>query len=258
MSLFEHEQIRQMKPGEFKVYNYITSHMEEIPKMNIRQLAEATGVSTTTVLRLCEKAGCEGYTELKYRVRQELGRRKKACVYDPVPAMQFIRNSEQDGEFLRNMDRAAGICENAGMIILCGDGGSAMLARYGAYLLNSAGKAYGAYLLNSAGKAAFSAENGSTLSCPDLDRGNVLLVLSASGDDGETVEQINRYKAAGAFVISVTNTGQCPAAQMADISFACYMPEIYGETDHISRISQIPAVYILERLAAAVQGVKTE
>ena len=88
MSLFEHEQIRQMKPGEFKVYNYITSHMEEIPKMNIRQLAEATGVSTTTVLRLCEKAGCEGYTELKYRVRQELGRRKKACVYDPVPAMQ--------------------------------------------------------------------------------------------------------------------------------------------------------------------------
>lgn len=246
MSLFEHEQIRQMKPGEFKVYNYITSHMEEIPKMNIRQLAEATGVSTTTVLRLCEKAGCEGYTELKYRVRQELGRRKKACVYDPVPAMQFIRNSEQDGEFLRNMDRAAGICENAGMIILCGDGEGAMLARYGAYLLNSAGK------------AAFSAENGSALSCPDLDRGNVLLVLSAQGDDGETVARINRYKAAGAFVISVTNTGQCPAAQMADISFACYMPEIYGEADHISRISQIPAVYILEKLAAAVQGVKTE
>ena len=64
-----------MKPGEFKVYNYITSHMEEIPKMNIRQLAEAAGVSTTTVLRLCEKAGCEGYTELKYRIRQELGHR---------------------------------------------------------------------------------------------------------------------------------------------------------------------------------------
>lgn len=246
MSLFEHEQIRQMKPGEFKVYNYIISCMEEIPKMNIRQLAEATGVSTTTVLRLCEKAGCEGYTELKYRIRQELGRRERTCVYDPVPAMQFIRNSEQDGEFLRNMERAAGICGNAGLIILCGDGGSAMLARYGAYLLNSAGK------------AAFSAENGSALSCPDLDHGNVLLVLSAPGDDGETVARINRYKAAGASVISITNTGQCPAAQMADISFACYMPEIYGETDHAGRISQIPAVYILERLAAAVRSAKTE
>ena len=246
MRLFEHEQIRQMKPGEFKVYNYIISHMEETPKMNIRQLAEATGVSTTTVLRLCEKAGCEGYTELKYRVRQELGRRKKACVYDPVPAMQFIRNSEQDGEFLRNMDHAAEICGNAGMIILCGDGEGAMLSRYGAYLLNSAGK------------AAFSEENGSALSCPDLDRGNVLLVLSAAGDNGETVTKINRYKATGTFVISITNTGQCPVAQMADISFACYMPEIYREPDHTSRISQIPAVYILERLAAAVQGAKTE
>ena len=74
----------------------------------------------------------------------------------------------------------------------------------------------------------------------------------------ETVERINRYKAAGASVISITNTAQCPAAQMSDINFACYMPEICGELDHISRISQIPAVYILERLAAAIQSSKTE
>ena len=80
MSLFDPEQIRQMKPGEFKVYNYITLHMEEIPKMNIRQLADAAGVSTTTVLRLCEKAGCEGYTELKYRIRKELGHRRERAV----------------------------------------------------------------------------------------------------------------------------------------------------------------------------------
>ncbi len=246
MSLFDPEQIRQMKPGEFKVYNYITLHMEEIPKMNIRQLADAAGVSTTTVLRLCEKAGCEGYTELKYRIRQELGHRERACSYDAVPATQFIRSSEQDGKFLRAMKLAAGICEKAGLIILCGDGESGMLSRYGAYLLSSAGK------------AAFSAENGSGLSCPELDSGSVLLVLSASGEADETVERINRYKAAGASVISITNTAQCPAAQMADISFACYMPEIYGEMDHISRISQIPAVYILERLAAAVQGTKAE
>ena len=246
MRLFDPGQIRQMKPGEFKVYNYITSHMEEIPKMNIRQLAEAAGVSTTAVLRLCEKAGCEGYTELKYRIRQELGHRKKACIYDPVPAMQFIRNTEQDGEFLRKMNRAAEICEKAGLIILCGDGEGGMLSRYGAYLMNSAGK------------AAFSAENGSGLSCPDIGSGSVLLVLSAIGNADETAARINRYKDAGAFVISITNTGQCPAAHMSDINFACYMPEVYGETDHISRISQIPAVYILERLAAAVQSVQTE
>ena len=34
MRLFDPGQIRQMKPGEFKVYNYITSHMEEIPKIS--------------------------------------------------------------------------------------------------------------------------------------------------------------------------------------------------------------------------------
>ena len=144
------------------------------------------------------------------------------------------------------MELTAGICKKAGLIILWGDGESGMVSRYGAYLLSSAGK------------AAFSAENGSGLSCPELDSGSVLLVLSASGEADETVERINRYKAAGASVISITNTAQCPAAQMSDINFACYMPEIYGETDHISRISQIPAVYILERLAVEVQSAKTE
>lgn len=137
MTIFDPEQIRRMKPGEFKVYNYITLHMEEIPGMNIRQLADAAGVSTTTVLRLCEKAGCEGYTELKYRIRQELGRRERACSYDAVPAMQFIRSSEQDGKFLRELKHAAGICEKAGLIILCGDGESGMISRYGAYLLSA-------------------------------------------------------------------------------------------------------------------------
>lgn len=246
MALFDHKQICRMKPGEFKVYNYITTYMEEIPQMNIRQLSEATGVSTTTVLHLCKKAGCQGYTELKYRIRQELGHRQKECVYDTVPAIQFIRNSEQDVKFLQDMDRAAQICGKAGMIILCGEAESGTLSRYGTYLLNSAGK------------AAFSAENGSGLCCPDLHSGNVLLVLSASGDADETVARINRYKAEGAFVISITNTGYCPAAQMSDINFSCYMPETCGEFGSVSRVSQIPAVYILERLAAIVQGMKTQ
>ena len=246
MSLFEHEQIRRMKPGEFRVYNYITSHMEEIPKMNIRQLSERTGVSTTTVLRLCRKAGCEGYTELKYRIRQELEHRRKAFGYDAVPALQFIRNSERDEEFIRCMDRAARICSEAGVIVLCGDAGSGTLSRYGACLLDGAGK------------AAFCADAGAEMSCPGSGGGNVLLVLSASGEAADTVTRIDRYKAAGASVISITNTGQCTAARMSDINFACYMPETSGAAAGVSRTSQIPAVYILERLAAAVRGREPE
>ena len=66
MALFSYEQIKGMNPGEFRVYNFVASHLNKAHEMNIRQLAGAVGVSTTTVLRFCEKVGCSGYTELKY------------------------------------------------------------------------------------------------------------------------------------------------------------------------------------------------
>ena len=42
--------------------------------MTIRELAEAAGVSTTTVLRFCRKLQCEGYSEFRVRFKLYLGR----------------------------------------------------------------------------------------------------------------------------------------------------------------------------------------
>lgn len=123
MSLFEYEQIRGMRPGEFRVYNFIVSHMDRIPEMKIRQISEACGVSTTTVLRFCEKAGCEGFTELKYRIRRELSEDKRPAGFDSAPALQFIKSAEYDPEFSEKTVLAAEMCSRAAQIILYGDGG---------------------------------------------------------------------------------------------------------------------------------------
>ncbi len=66
---------------------------------------------------------------------------------------------------------------------------------------------------------------------------------------------MNTYKKAGAPLVTITNTEHCPAAQMSDVNFSCYMPEIFG----ISRrgpselVSQIPVVYLLETLTTEIQ-----
>ena len=241
MSLFEYEQIRGMRPGEFRVYNFIVSHMDRIPEMKIRQISEACGVSTTTVLRFCEKAGCEGFTELKYRIRRELSEDKRPAGFDSAPALQFIKSAEYDPEFSEKTVLAAEMCSRAAQIILYGDGGSSTLTRYGAYLFNSMGK------------SAFPAEQAYGTVCPGTDIKSTLLVLSVEGEKAETVSMINRYKSSGAFVISITNTEHCPAAEMSDINFSCYMPDMDSGAGRERKISQIPAVYILEVLTAGVQ-----
>lgn len=241
MSLFEYEHIRGMRPGEFRVYNFIVSHMDRIPEMKIRQISEACGVSTTTVLRFCEKAGCEGFTELKYRIRRELSEDKRPAGFDSDPALQFIKNAEYDPEFSEKTVLAAEMCSRAAQIILYGDGGSSTLTRYGAYLFNSMGK------------SAFPAEQAYGTVCPGTDIKSTLIVLSIEGEKVETVSMINRYKSSGAFVISITNTEHCPAAEMSDINFSCYMPDMDSGAGRERKISQIPAVYILEVLTAGVQ-----
>ena len=95
MPVFSYEQLRKMNLGEFRVYNFMVSHLEMVPEMNIRQIAGGAGVSATTVLRFCEKAGCSGYTELKYRVRQELDRSDRKGSFDADPAIQYMKNAEK-------------------------------------------------------------------------------------------------------------------------------------------------------------------
>lgn len=120
MSFFSYDMLKNLKPGEFAVYNFIISHMEKIPSMNIRELAEITGVSTTTVLRFCEKAGCEGYTEFKYRIKCRMSEPEGRNNYDSAPALQFIKNVERDELFQDKLGEVADLIAQSGQVIFPG------------------------------------------------------------------------------------------------------------------------------------------
>ncbi len=186
MAVFSYEQLRNMNPGEFRVYNFIVSHLDAVPDMNIRQIAAGAKVSTTTVLRFCEKSGCSGYTELKYRIRQELNGQVPAGRFDTAPAVQYMETSAKDSVFTDKMAQAAKLCADAGQIILSGDRESKPLIRYGAYLFSCAGK------------AAFPAEDGWGIVCPKGETRHALLILSPWGSGQDLIALVNTYKKAGA------------------------------------------------------------
>ena len=61
MSMFSHAAIASLNNLEMLVYNYVIKNRDKVMYMTIRELADAAGVSTTTVLRFCRKLKCEGY-----------------------------------------------------------------------------------------------------------------------------------------------------------------------------------------------------
>lgn len=62
--------------SERKALTYIMNHLEEVPYMNINQLAELSFVSKTVIINVAQKLGFSGFKELKYHINQQL--REKA------------------------------------------------------------------------------------------------------------------------------------------------------------------------------------
>ena len=106
--MFSHSAIASLNNLEMMVYNYVIKNRDKVMYMTIRELADAAGVSTTTILRFCRKLNCDGYSEFRVRFKLYLEQN------------DIILSSER--------------------IIFVGAGTSGSLAKYGARFFSNIGK----------------------------------------------------------------------------------------------------------------------
>lgn len=240
MELFQYEQLCMLNESEFSVYNYVSVHMEETERMNIRELSEASGMSTTTVLRFCRKMGCSGFTELKYKIRKALEEREasRVCFPSVMPAIHYLQKAANNPELDASLEKAAGICLAARETLLFGIGGSGSLCGYGAWFLTGAG-----IVAHAITDPFFPMPRKSM-------EDTAVIVLSVSGETPEVVFRVNDYKKKKARIISITNTDYCTIAKLSELNFAYYMPLNYSrpELERINLTTQLPALYLLEAL----------
>lgn len=78
MSMFSHSAIASLNNLEMMVYNYVIKNRDKVMYMTIRELADAAGVSTTTILRFCRKLNCDGYSEFRVRFKLYLSRTSRS------------------------------------------------------------------------------------------------------------------------------------------------------------------------------------
>ena len=69
---FTYSQVESLNETETYVYNYVVKNTKKVLNESIRELANDTHVSTATVMRFCKKMGCDGFTELKYRLKENV------------------------------------------------------------------------------------------------------------------------------------------------------------------------------------------
>ena len=99
---FSADIINSLSPLELEILRYINSHKEDVANMSIHDLARTTFVSATTIIRLCKKLNLEGYSHLKYFLRDKASTRQQ-------DENIYASRSLQDllGEELADIERTA-------------------------------------------------------------------------------------------------------------------------------------------------------
>lgn len=250
MNLFQHEQISSLNESELTVYNYVSSHLDQVIEMNIRELAAAAGVSTSSVMRFCNKTGCTGYTEFKYWLRQTLEQQPEATVYmhSSVPAIHYLQQMSNDPDFDRKLDQAASLCLQAQQVLFIGIGTSGILGQYGARFFSGVGI------------SAFSVTDPFYPSPVQSMSNTVLVALSVSGETAQMINLLDGYKKNQVTIISLTNTSQSTIARMSDLNFPYYMPLVYAfsKLGGVNLTTQLPVIYLLESLTYRIRSRKED
>ena len=91
---FPTEKINSLSPMELDVLRYINNNRSEVLTLSIQELAKKIFVSTTTVIRLCKKLDLEGYSHLKYFIKEQLASEKQGDKSSPAMSLEEIINEE--------------------------------------------------------------------------------------------------------------------------------------------------------------------
>ena len=180
--MFSEEMICSLNDLELEVYKYVVRNADKVCYMRIREFADAAHVSTSTILRFCKKAGCDGYAEFKIRLRQHLEQAKQPPVKDDVSEVIDFLKKTCSAEFEQKLDMLTRVIFQARHIFFVGSGMSGIVAKYGARYFSSMGK-FCLYI----DEPHYPTESRFV-------ENSLVIVFSVSGESRDTIGHVMRFK----------------------------------------------------------------
>lgn len=139
--MFTAEQVQSLNELEREVYEFVMRNQSRVQYMRIRELAAGAHVSTSTVLRFCNKMGCGGYAEFKLKLREYRSRQEGRTPLpdDVMEIVDFLKKTVTE-DFEDRLEELVEIIAHASNIFFVGSGMSGIVAKYGARYFSSIGK----------------------------------------------------------------------------------------------------------------------
>jgi DNA-binding MurR/RpiR family transcriptional regulator len=247
------EILQNLSPSEKKVAQYIVDNPADISHLSIGELAEKSGSSEATVVRLCKLLGFNGYKDFKISITKDIAymsmedEGEQYTDVEPGDDLKLIiqnisynnkKSIDNTLEIIsyKAIEEAVEAIASADRIEFYGVGAS--------------------YIIAFDAVQKFSRINKIALSYPDphlqiasaanLKKGDVAIAISYSGETKDTYDSITVAKESGAKTISITKFGQSSISDICDINLFVSAPEISIRSGAMSsRIAQLNVIDIL-------------
>lgn len=244
----------RMSKAELLVCDYILAHPDDVIHLSVSELAVKSGVSDATVIRASQKIGSSSYQDLKISlakdlvtplqgVNEEVSSDDSAGVVSEkvfkgiLHTLDYTYRIQDPG----SLEKAAEMLLHANRICICGLGNSHAIAADIQHKFMRLGLDANAY-----------ADNHLQVICAStLKRNDVLFAVSHSGSSVDVVHAAKIALSNNASVISLTNVGHSPLADISTIALHTASNETkYRRVALSSRIAQMAIVDVLYTLIA--------
>lgn len=244
------EVLTELKPSERRVADYILARPEQVVQLSVHKLAELSGVSEATVIRLTRSLSMSGYQELKLRIAGDLPKKTVSDGYQEIrlggtveSIITAVSNNNQQSIHdtvsllsVEEVTRAAEVMSTARKIDVYGVGASAVIA----YDLKQKLSRINWWC------EAHSDFHAQLTSAVTLTEGDVAFGISYSGQTEDIIQSLTEAKRQGATLISLTKFGKSPVSDAADIRlFTSYVEQNIRSGAMASRIAQLNVIDVL-------------
>jgi len=248
--------------SEARVADWVMQQPDKLMHLSMAQVAQACGVSDTTVLRFCRNAGFLGYTDLRLSIARDLVSPTQV-IHDDIDAGDapaviarkvFLSNIQAMYDTLEVLDegvltKAIELLSHANRILIVGVGTSAPIVQSMYNMLLRLG-------LNC------KAQTDSYLQLMEvalLGPGDLVIAISQSGTSMDPVLTLKQAKANRASTICITGNAQSPITKYADVTLLSVAREarIEAIASRLAQMSIADALYVivaLNNIDAVVQN----
>lgn len=235
--MFTFEQLERCNRTELAICRFVSTHLESASYMSVRELAAATYVSPSTVMRWCARMGFDDFDTFRDAAREAAaGQGTSPAPQADLGELSLFFSRADSPAFESMLGEATALLANADPIVFVGEGSSGTIADYGARLfanrgLFAIGLTDAFYPVSTFAKETMA-----------------VIAVSESGQTPKLLELMEGFAARGATLLALTNTPGSTLAGLCDWSFAAGLSSERVNGGY-NATSQLPAVFVIESLA---------